>query len=216
MRKWNSEEEDDRKNAAYAFCKMLDQNENEGLRKACQEDKDFAWDTLRKTGDFEDMPHGVEVLVFESTIDSNDMVVSMILPKQGEVGPLDPFDWAKVWRCSWADPDKMSKWKPDDGRAARKIATYEFCQALDQDSKLREACKSDPHIAWDGLRAAGQFVDMPHAVKLCVLEDDSITANNKMVTMVLPEKGQVKPFETFSAAEVWRCTWAHYVARSLR
>lgn len=211
MRQWNSEKENDRKEAAYAFCEMLDKDDNDDLRKACQVDKHLAWDTLRKTGDFEDMPLGVEVLVFESTIDSNDMVVSMILPRQGEVKPFDVFDWRNVWRCSWAEPDKTSKWKADDGPAARKVATYEFCRALD-DSKLREACKSDPGIAWDRLRDAGQFVDMPHAVKLCVLEDNSITANNKMVTMVLPEKGKIKPFGTFRAAEVWRCTWAHYLA----
>jgi hypothetical protein len=214
MRKWNdqsSQSDAERKTATYTFCQMLD--EYDGLRIKCKEDKDVAWDTLRKTGDFEDMPRDVEVRVFESTIDSNDHVVSIILPTQNQVGSFDAFKVGMIWRCSWYDrPEHMSKWKSNDSPAERKAAAYDFCTKLDGDANLREACKKDQNVAWNTLRDAGEFVDMPHAVEVCVLEDDSITANNKIVTMVLPVRGHLKPFDTFQAAEVWRCTWAHYTA----
>jgi hypothetical protein len=187
MSKWDSDD-NVRKAATYKFCQMLDQDAN--LRKTCQEDRDVAWDTLRKAGGFEDMPHAVEVRVFEVAIDSNDKVVTMVIPKQGGVKPHTAFDPNEVWRCSWSDAQNMSKWKTGDGPAARGEATYKFCQMLDQDPGLRQACQEDRNVAWQALRKSGDFEDMPHAVEVRVFED-AINSNDKMVTMVIPKQDDV-------------------------
>src|SRR5438045_3144414 len=100
MNKWDDDNPEVRKAATYRFCQMLDQDVN--LRKACQEIRDMAWDALRKAGEFEDMPHGVEVHVFENRINSNDMMVTLVLPKQGDMKPYGTFIPGEVWRCTWA------------------------------------------------------------------------------------------------------------------
>jgi hypothetical protein len=208
MSKWDDDKPEVRKAATYKFCQMLDQNVD--LRKACQEDRDVAWNTLRKAGEFEDMPHAVAVHVFELTIDSNDKVVTMIIPKQDDVDPPGAFDPKLVWRCSWCDAKNMTKWKENDSPAERDTATYEFCKMLDKDPDLRKACKEERDMAWDTLRKAGEFDDMPHGVEIHVFEKN-INSNDGMVTLILPEPGDIKPFDTFIPGEVWRCTWAHYI-----
>ncbi len=99
MNKWHDQDPAIRRAATYKFCKMLE--EDPALRKACQEDKDKAWDTLRQAGEFEDMPHHVSVYVFEDAINSNDQVVTLVLPEPGDLGSEEQFDPGRVWRCTW-------------------------------------------------------------------------------------------------------------------
>ena len=79
---------------------MLDRDPE--LRKACKADRKKAWETLKQAGDFEDMPNDVEIHVFENEVGSSDKMVTMILPKEGELPPADIFDAKGVWVCTWA------------------------------------------------------------------------------------------------------------------
>jgi len=96
MNKWDSRA---RIAATRTFCEMLEQDKD--LRKACKEDPQKARDTLKVAGDFEDIPADVEIHVFENEVTFSDKIVTMVLPKQGELPPPEAFDAKGVWLCSW-------------------------------------------------------------------------------------------------------------------
>ena len=100
----------------------------------------------------------------------------------------------------------MSKWQSE----ARTAATRKFCEMLDQDAALRQECKTDKSKAWETLRAAGDFEDMPTDVEVRVFESE-VGSSDKLVTMVLPPEGQLPPADVFDAKGVWLCTWSHYL-----
>ncbi len=100
----------------------------------------------------------------------------------------------------------MNKWES----AARTAATRKFCELLDQDAALRQQCKDDKSKAWETLRAAGDFEDMPADVEVHVFENE-VKSSDKVVTMVLPEKGQLPPVDVFDAKGVWLCSWTRYL-----
>ena len=98
MSKWTSVKA--RTAATWKFCEMLDADV--ALRKACQKDKKKARDTLKRAGNFTDMPANIEVYVFENQVKSSDKVVTLVLPKRGELPPSPAFDPKSVWLCSWS------------------------------------------------------------------------------------------------------------------
>lgn len=97
QKKWQS---DARIPATRRFCEMLDKNPT--LRQECLTNPVKARETLEKAGDFEDMPADVKVFVFENEVQSSDEVVTLVLPKKGELPPLDIFDAKSVWLCTWS------------------------------------------------------------------------------------------------------------------
>lgn len=102
MSKWKDPNPAVRDNATYEFCKKLD--EDPGLRSDCLDKTKplAAWTALRDAGNFEDMPPNAEVRVFEEPVDSNDVLVTMVIPAQNQVPPPGAFEAKKVWRCTWA------------------------------------------------------------------------------------------------------------------
>jgi len=100
----------------------------------------------------------------------------------------------------------MNKWASD----ARIAATRKFCEKLDLDADLREACKTQPETAWRTLNEAGDFEDMPADVRVYVFENKP-DSSDKVVTLVLPAKGELGPADTFDASGVWYCSWPHYL-----
>jgi hypothetical protein len=100
----------------------------------------------------------------------------------------------------------MAEW---NDISARRQATRRFCEMLDSDEKLRDNCKNDPAAARDALQKAGDFRDMPTDVEVRVFERDR-GSSDKLVTMVLPPRGEVPPEQTFDAREFWQCTYLPY------
>ena len=96
MSKWRSNA---RIPATRKFCEMLENDE--ALREQCLSDPGKARDTLQKAGDFEDMPSDLQVHVFENEVESSDQMVTLALPKKGELPPADIFDAKEVWLCTW-------------------------------------------------------------------------------------------------------------------
>lgn len=103
MAKWN--DNNDREKAAWNFCQML-QNDPE-LREKCKNDRRAAWKALQEAGQFEDMPGGTEVRVFEDTVESSDQLVTIVLPKQ--LPSLSNFNVLEVWRCTWLPWEQLAQ-----------------------------------------------------------------------------------------------------------
>lgn len=97
MNKWN--DIDARRVATRKLCELLDKNNN--LRERCKTNQEVARETLRAAGDFEDMPGDVEVRIMEDARGVGDKLVAFILPEQDNLPPLDRFDPATVWRCTY-------------------------------------------------------------------------------------------------------------------
>jgi hypothetical protein len=47
------------------------------------------------------MPPDLQVHVFENEVESSDQMVTLVLPKKGELPPADIFDAKEVWFCTW-------------------------------------------------------------------------------------------------------------------
>jgi len=101
----------------------------------------------------------------------------------------------------------MSEWNDENARAD---ATRQFCEMLDADSALREACKRDKKTAWQTLKEAGNFTDMPTDIEVYVFENE-VESSDKMVTLVLPKQGDVPSGDSFNPKSVWLCTWSRYL-----
>ncbi len=102
----------------------------------------------------------------------------------------------------------MNSWN-DENPKVRQDATRRFCEMLDSDSALREACKNDPEKARATLQKAGDFDDMPADLEVRVFEDQR-ASSDQLVTMILPPVGELPSPEIFDARSVWRCTWISY------
>ena len=100
----------------------------------------------------------------------------------------------------------MSEW--NDGNA-RTAATRQFCEMLNADPALREACQQDKKIAWNTLKEAGNFTDMPTDIEVYVFENE-VKSSDKVVTLVLPKQSE-QLTGAFDAKSVWRCSWSHYM-----
>lgn len=97
MKKWN--DVDARRAATRKLCEWLDKDSN--LRKQCMTDQQVARETLRKAGDFEDMPAEIEVRIMEDKRGETDKLVTFVLPEKDNLPPIDQFDPDSVWRCTW-------------------------------------------------------------------------------------------------------------------
>lgn len=97
MNKWQS---DARIAATRKFCEMLENDA--ALRQQCVTDPTKARETLQRAGDFEDMPADLKVYAFENEVESSDQIVTLVLPKKGELPSADVFDAKDVWYCSWS------------------------------------------------------------------------------------------------------------------
>lgn len=102
----------------------------------------------------------------------------------------------------------MSKWTNINARTA---ATRKFCEMLDADVALRKACQKDRKKARDTLKRAGKFTDMPTDIEVYVFENQ-VKSSDKVVTLVLPKRGQLPSQRAFDPKDVWLCSWARYLA----
>lgn len=99
MSEWNSEDPAVRETATRKFCEMLDADPE--LRQKCKADPAMAKETLKKAGNFTDIPPDVIVYVMEDQLSSSDKIVAMVLPPQGAVPDAPHFEAKSVWRCTW-------------------------------------------------------------------------------------------------------------------
>jgi hypothetical protein len=99
MGEW-SNDPDIRQTATRIFCEMLDADP--ALREKCKADPAAAKETLKKAGNFTDIPADVIVYVMEDKLSSSDKIVAMVLPEQGKVPDAEHFELKSVWRCTWS------------------------------------------------------------------------------------------------------------------
>jgi len=103
---WPGDEER-RADAAYNFCKALD--EDSDLRSRCL-DKDLpdARDTFKEEGQYGNMPEDVIVRAFEiEDEDRGDRLITIKLPPVGKLPPKDQFIAKKYWVCTYNHWDTL-------------------------------------------------------------------------------------------------------------
>jgi hypothetical protein len=105
----------------------------------------------------------------------------------------------------------MNTWPIKDDATFKKV-TFKLCGMLDGDATAlsrREDCKNDRQKAKDALKEAGDFDQIPAEVEVFIMEND-IKANSKVVTVILPPKGEIPDSGHFEAKKYWVCTWHLY------
>jgi hypothetical protein len=98
MSSWKDEQA--RTDGTWNFSQMLDTDPN--LRDACKKDRALARETLRKAGNFDDLPDNLDLYVSEDNIDSGDQVATLVLYGVDHLPPREKFVLGTVWRCSWS------------------------------------------------------------------------------------------------------------------
>lgn len=123
MSDWNNNEL--KSKAAYDFCKLLD--ENDDLRAGCKTNMRTARDTLRDVGQFDNMPAGLPIYVFEDNEEERRKVVAIVLPRKGEMPSPEHFNIKLAWPCTWTPyPQKMR----ESTKPGRGIITCETIVAI--------------------------------------------------------------------------------------
>lgn len=104
---WKKQTEEERTRAAWEFCTTLAGDDE--LRCACvartASGRALAHKTLKKAGNYKNMPSSkkVKVFVFEydELVDDPDKMVVLVLPRRANLGSLEQFDVSDVWIATW-------------------------------------------------------------------------------------------------------------------
>jgi hypothetical protein len=102
MNNWPIKDEDTFKEVAFNLCSLLDGSAAAlARRKECKADRQKAKDALKEAGQFDHIPNEVEVFIMENHVEDARNVITVILPKQGEIPDQARFEAKKYWQCSW-------------------------------------------------------------------------------------------------------------------
>ena len=98
---WNTADPEVKQKAVYDLCALLDKDEN-NIRHECLTKIDVARETLKKVGNFKNMPPNLPVYVCEDNKEDRGKVMAIVLPAKGTLPPkFEDFDIKSACPCTW-------------------------------------------------------------------------------------------------------------------